>query len=438
MGKHTGPEARRPGSAGAWMASRLGVLAVPAFRNLWLGRTISHMGDYAFRIAFLTYVISQTHSAVALAASTAVLLLPALVFYLVGGALSDRVASRRTTMIAADLGRFVVTGAIALLVPLTDSVPLLVVLAVFIGIGDGFFQPAAFAFLKEITPKQSLTSANSAMSVSQQIGLIGGPLLGGVLVGLAGTTMAFAFDAVTFLVSALFLALIGYRPPARDEAAGPARGIRGVAGDVREGLSFVKTQPWLRISLIVGPAANAVFAGVLAVTVPLIMAPRGASEAGTLGAFYAVQAVGAFTTALFIKRLNFTHLGPALFGSLALMAAGLLGVGLLGRAPAVYAMPFLYGVGLHFFNTLFPTLLHEKVPDAMMGRVSSVATLFFSGLMPIGQLLVGPIAASSSARAATVAMASTAALICLATAALAPSIRGLRRSVPEPAAATAG
>jgi len=419
---------------------RLGIVAEPWFRNLWWGRTISHMGDYAFRIAFATYIISATHSPVVLGASTAALLLPSLVFYLVGGVASDRAAARRTIMIGADLGRCVVTAAIAVLLPLTGEVWLLVALAVLVGIGDGFFQPASFAFLKEIVPRDRLANANSAMSVSQQIGLIAGPMLGGLLVGLAGSTMAFAFDAVTFAVSAVFIALIRYRPAGREatpDTGGP-RGVRRVLTEVGEGFGYVRGHRWLQIALLVGPAANAVFAGALAVTVPLIMAPEGAADARTLGQFYAVQAVGAFTGALLVGRVRLDRLGPLLFGALALMAASLAGVGLIGRSPVAYAMAFGYGIGLHFFNTLFPTVLHERVPDRLLGRVSSVMTLCFTGLMPVGQLVIGPLAAASTARVATTAASAVVTVVCLVTI-LAPSIRALRRSpAPDPVpAATA-
>jgi Transmembrane secretion effector len=408
-------------------SARLGAIAVPAFRNLWLGRTISYMGDYAFRIAYLTYVISKTHSAVALALSTAALVVPALVFYLLGGAVSDRAASRKAVMIMADIGRCIVTAAIAGLLTITGSVILLVVLALFIGVGDGFFQPASFAYLKQVTPKELLTSANSAMSVSQQAGLIAGPAFGGLLVGLTGTTAAFGFDAITFLASAFFLAFIKRSSLLLEETPAAARGLHGVLADIREGFRYVRTVAWLRTSLILGPIANAVFAGVLAVSVPLIMAPRGASEAGTLGGFYAVQAVGAFTTALFMKRLKFVRIGTALFCASAIMAVALLGVGLVGRSSYVYVMAFFYGVGLHFFNTLYPTLMHQRVPDGVLGRVSSVETLLFTGMMPIGQLIVGPLAAYTSARTATVVLAAAAALISLGAALLAPSIRSLRQ-----------
>jgi MFS family permease len=137
-----------------------------------------------------------------------------------------------------------------------------VALAVLIGVGDGFFQPASFALMKEIVPRDRLANANSAMSVSQQIGLIAGPMLGGVLVGLAGSTLAFAFDAVTFAVSGGFIARIRHRPslPAAGAPAVDRRGVRRVLADAGVA-SGTYAHRWLQIALVVGPAANAVRRG---------------------------------------------------------------------------------------------------------------------------------------------------------------------------------
>ncbi|WP_050513796.1 MFS transporter [Streptomyces griseus] len=428
MTENGGPE---PGRLG--LSTKFGLVGERDFGCLWGARTISHLGDYAFRIAFATYIISETRSPNVLAVSTAVLVVPSLVFYLVGGAVSDRVTSRRAVMVIADLARFVITALLALGVATSDSIPLLVGLALLISIGEGFFRPASFAFMKDIVPRKRLMSANSSMSISQQIGIIGGPLLGGALVGLAGPALAFAFDAVTFLISGVLILLISRQSDARasdadgvpESSTDPARGVRGVLADVKAGLKYIRGQGWLLVSLSVGPGANALFAGVLAVTIPLIMAPNGSPDAGFLGWYYAMQAVGALTGAVLLGRLTFTRLGRSLFIILGLMGVSLAVVGVLGKTPVTFAMAFTYGLGLHIFNTLYRTLLHEKVPDSMTGRVSSVSDLAFNGAMPLGQIVIGPLAVAFTAEGATLGAGAVAALVCF-TAALAPGIRALR------------
>jgi len=436
---------------------RLGPMSVPGFAFFWSARTVSLIGDYAFRVAFITYIISVTHrSAVALAVANAVLLVPALVFYLFGGVLGDRVASRRRVMIVSDLGRCAVTAAIVACVALHAPVAVVIVCAVTISVGDGFFMPASFAYQAEIVPPDSLTGANSAISLSQQVGLIVGPLLGGLLIGLGGPTVAFGFDSGSFLASALLVVLIpaalsvtqrtgtsdgiGQGDAAAGEAgageagageagagageAGAGSGLAGLLADVRSGLSYVRAQQWLLISCVVGALANAVFAGNLDVTVPLIISPHGMGDARYLGIFYALEGAGAVLGAVILTRVVIHRAGPPMFAMMAVMGVSLALVGVFRQSAGTYLMAVTYGVGLHFFNSLFMTLVQQKVPGSLMSRVSSVLFLGFSGLMPLGTLLMAPLITSFSAATTITVTGTVIGALCLL-AALPPSIRVL-------------
>ncbi|HEX6076718.1 MAG TPA: MFS transporter [Micromonosporaceae bacterium] len=419
-------------------ATRLGILSDPNLGCFWLARTLSLIGDYAFRVAFVTYIISVSDSPTVLAVATAVLLLPPLVFYLVGGVTGDRVGSRRQVLVAADAARFITLLLIAAGTFWTDSVPVLVGLAVLIGIADGFFQPVSFAYLLEITPKDKLVTANSALSISQQIGLVVGPLLGGFLVGFAGPSATFGFDALTFLVSGVLLLLI--RPQVQTAPATAAekpertfagRGhLRQLLSEVADGVRYVTGVQWLLVSMMVGACANAVYAGVLDVAIPLILSPKGIEGAESLGGYYALQGIGAVIGAAILARLMIRRLGVTLYGMLATMAVALAMVGVIGGGPAALAMAVVYGIGLHFCNTLFPALIQERIPEALMSRVGSLAYLGFNGLMPLGALVMGPLAAALNARNAATLAGALAACVALA-ALLAPGVRRLRRDAPD-------
>ncbi|MFF7991019.1 MFS transporter [Kitasatospora xanthocidica] len=440
----------------AGQTGRLGIVGERGFGCYWSARTLSLIGDYAFRTAFATHIITVGGSASVLATATAVLLLPSLLFYLVGGAVGDRAGSRRRIMVSADAARFLTLLLIALSTLWTDSVPLLVVLAALIGIADGFFQPVSFAFMLEITPKEKLVAANSALSVSQQIGLIGGPLIGGFLVSFAGAQWTFAFDSLTFLLSGLLLLAVGKVPAAKaavpaasagqggqgdpgdpagtsEDADGADAGngrLRQLLGDVSQGLSYVRGVHWLLISIVVGACTNAVYAGVLDVTVPLLMAPNGAQDARSLGAFYTLQGVGALLGAAVLVKLTIRRLGVTLYLMLALMACSLAATGLIGGGNGALAMAVLYGIGLHFFNSLFPSLLQDKVPEHLMSRVGSFALLGFNALMPLGALLMGPLIGVLDAGDAALTAGVAAACVSLA-ALLSPGIRRLTTAPPQ-------
>ncbi|MYW17023.1 MFS transporter [Streptomyces sp. SID2955] len=429
---------------------RLGILRERDFRHYWTARALSLVGDYAFRTAFATHIISVSGSASTLATATAVLLVPSLVFYLVGGAVGDRTRSRRAVMVGADLTRFVILLLVTGVTWWTSDLVLIVALAVLIGVADGFFQPVSFAYMLEITPKEKLVAANSALSVGQQVGLIGGPLVGGFMVSLVGASATFAFDAVTFLLSAILLLLVRTsrktgeerRPgtaepdPATEDAAGGepvtgARRLRQVGADVAQAGRYVIGLRWLLVSLVVGACTNAVYAGVLDVSVPLIMAPEGTSEGRSLGTFYALQGIGALAGAVVLAKLTVRRIGPALFLALALMALALAATGVIGGGAGALAMAFVYGMGLHFFNSIFPSLLQERVPESLLSRVGSLAFLGFNGLMPLGALLMGPLVTALDARGAA-AWAGLAATLASLAALMSADVRRLTAQSPEP------
>ncbi|WP_206505456.1 MFS transporter [Streptomyces chrestomyceticus] len=419
--------------------SHRGIMAQPAFRRFWAARTLSLVGDYAFRIAFATHLITVTGSASVLAAATAALLVPSLLFYLVGGAVGDRTKARRRVLVVCDVARVVVLLLIAAATYWTTSALLLVALSLLIGIADGFFMPVSFSYMLEITSRDKLVSANSALSVSMQFGLIGGPLIGGLLVGFIGAPATFAFDALTFLLSGILLmvrpkGVTGARPVTTGEAADEPRQpmgeqLRRFGRDIVEALHYVRGVPWLLIFLGVGALVNAVFAGVLDVPIPLIMSPEGTSQAQSLGVFYALEGVGALIGAVILMRLTVKRLGTSMFAMLLMMAAALTAVGFFGGGIPALALALLYGIGLHVFNSLYPSLLQDRVPENLTSRVGSLSFLGFDGLIPLGTLLMGPLVTTMDARGAAVVAGAAAVLLSLA-ALLAPSIRGLKAEPP--------
>ncbi|MDQ2837815.1 MAG: MFS transporter [Actinomycetota bacterium] len=408
----------------------------PAFGWFWTARTASLMGDYAFRVAFITNLIRTSNSPNVLAEATAVLLVPAIVFYIFGGAFGDRVRSRRAVLVGADLIRFVGTGAAAISVVLTDSPLPVVGFALLIGVGSGFFEPIAAGFMTQIVEKNRLVAANSALSVSRQVSLIIGPVLGGALVGLAGPAAAFWFDAATFAVSALALlaipaaAIVRHRSepdPAGGSAPAPAGGsaLGQLWQEIVEGIRFIAGVRWLLITLATGAVANAVFAGGLDVLVPLVFSPHGGGSAIRLGLFYTLEGGGALIGALILSRLVVRKVSGGLFGMLALMALSLVLVGVFGNSIGSLLLALSYGVGMHFFNSLYPALVQTTVPAELISRVSSLEFLAFDGLLPIGILLMGPLSIGLGAGRALEVTGLVVVALSLATMA-APTIRALR------------
>lgn len=405
----------------------------PGFAAYWIARTTSMLGDYAFRIAFIASILKSSDSPNVLSLATAVLLVPAVVLYIFGGAVGDRVRSRRAVLVLADIIRCLGTAAAAISVILVDSPVPVVLFALVIGIGTGFFEPVAAGFLVQIVPRERLVSANAALSVSRQIGLIGGPVLGGILVAAAGSAAAFWFDAATFAVSALALTCIPATAIAAKAAVAPGAPATANAGgqmrkllaEIIEGMRYVAGVPWLRLTLLVLGISNAVFAGGLDVLAPLVFLPDETSNTVRLGLFYTLEGVGALLGAVILARLTVRRVNGYLFGMLALMAASLAMVGIVGDSDISLTFALSYGVGMHFFNSLYPALVQSTVPPQLISRVSSLEFLAFDGLMPIGIVLMGPLAIAMGSQVALVVTGAAIVLLCLGACA-APSVRDLR------------
>ncbi|HET6209239.1 MAG TPA: MFS transporter [Jatrophihabitans sp.] len=399
----------------------------PAFGWFWIARTASLTGDYAFRVGFITYLIRASGSPNVLAEATAVLLVPAIAFYLFGGALGDRARSRRAVLVGSDLLRVAGTGAAALAVVVTGNPLPVVGFALLIGVGAGFFEPIAAGFLTQIVNQQQLVRANSALSVSRQVSLIVGPILGGALVGWTGPAAAFWFDAASFAVSALALlaipatTIVPHR--AADDTA--AMSLGRLRTEIGQGVRFIAGVRWLLITLACGTVANAVFAGALDVLVPLVFSPHRSGSAIRLGLFYALEGGGALLGALILTRVRVRQVAGSLFGMIALMAVSLALVGVLGNSIGSLLLALSYGVGMHYFNSLYPALVQTTVPAQLMSRVSSLEFLAFDGLMPVGILMMGPLAIGLGAGSALVLTGLVVAALGLATM-LTPTIRPMR------------
>src|SRR5579884_2068152 len=215
-----------------------------SFALLWSGQTISRLGDSLYSIALAWWVLQQTGSAAAMGLVLIAANIPQLLLSLVGGVAADRFP-RVAVMLAADLLRGLVVALVALgaqfhLLALWQ----LVGMSGIFGLVSAFFYPAYSAIIPELLPSEALPSANSMRHLSLRFAGIVGPALAGAVVAAGGTTVAFALDAVSFLVSALCLAWVA-RTGVRRTPLPPARRTAGALADLREGLHVVFTTPWL-------------------------------------------------------------------------------------------------------------------------------------------------------------------------------------------------
>src|SRR6185503_7360636 len=202
------PEPPGPPTRGAIAAlvAWAGLLREPGFQGLWLAQTVSQLGSQVTWIAMpLVAILTLGASPLEVGVLTAVDFLPFLLFTLPAGVWVDRLPRRRI-LIAADIGRAFVLAAVpaAYLAGVLEMWQLYVV-GFLAGTLTVFFDVGYQAFLPELVPRERLAEGNSRLEVSRSAAVVVGPGLAGVLVGAVTAPLAILVDAVSYVVSSLFL-----------------------------------------------------------------------------------------------------------------------------------------------------------------------------------------------------------------------------------------
>jgi MFS family permease len=388
---------REPAVTGATQARRLKILRplkVRDFALLWTGMTISIVGDGVYMVAlpFLVYEISNLPTA--LAAVGAAWTIPQVVFLLLAGVVTDRF-ERRRVLIASDLVRALAIGAAGALA-ISDTLELwhLYVLVAIFGAGEAFFMPAFGAIVPEVVPANLLVEANSLDQFVRPIGMrLAGPVIGGLVVATAGPGEAFLINAATFVFSALMVASMKQR------ARAPASSGTSVGIELREGIRFIRSKPWLWGGLLATALGQFAFYGPWIVLVPFVIRNSLGGDASNYGWVLAAGGVGAILVSIVMGQRGLPHQPVAFVLSLwALATFALAGFGVSETLwhPAVAAVVLMGGITAG--QIVWGTLQHRFVPNALLGRVSSVDWLVSTSLLPLSFVVAGPAGDAFGAR----------------------------------------
>jgi MFS family permease len=360
------------------------VLRRREFRLLFLGQTASTIGDRVVLVALALYVTdigSASDVGLVLAAHA----LPLVGFVLIGGVWADRLPRHRL-MLGTDVVRAVLHGLLAILI-FIGTPPIWAIVAIEIGFGsaEAFFRPAYTGLVPQIVPAAELQGANAATSFVRNISELLGPALAtGLVLGL-GAGWAFAVDAATFVVSALFLAAMRPRP-----AAEPAP-RRPMLAELRDGWHEVRSREWVWVTIV------AFTLGLLLAWAPYLTLGASVAEDvyGSTGVYGALAtALGAGTIAGSVAALRWRPRHPLRWAFLAVLpwpaAIGAFALGL-SLWPLV-PMFAVAGFGVTLFDVAWETALAQRIPLHALSRVSAFDWMGSLALMPLGFLLAGPLA----------------------------------------------
>ncbi|MEW5990224.1 MAG: MFS transporter [Chloroflexota bacterium] len=362
-----------------------------AFVRLWAAASISYVGSFVTRTALpLAAIYALGAGPLEIAALRSFELLGWLLVGLVAGAWVDRLR-RRPVMVAADLGRAVLLGTI----PLAAlggvlGLPQLIAVAFLAAMLSTFFNSASTAYLPTIVARARLVAANSALSASTSVAEFSGFAISGFLIQVLTAPVAIAVDAVSFVVSAVFLGSIRRAEPPPP----PAADRNPVLHEIREGIRIVAREPILR-ALALAHAGTHVLWGVFGATYLVFVTEEIGLGPAAIGIVAALGGIGSFVGAAIAgplaRRLG---LGPTMVIGLAGMAIGNTLIPLAPSGAIVVGAAFLIGQQLigdslaTVYDVLEQSLTQSIVHDRVLGRVNATIE-FVTTLLALAGSIVG-------------------------------------------------
>ena len=353
------------------------------FRLLLAAFATSRAGDFLYTIALVVYVIQVTGSSAWVSATVVVRVVPLVLGATFAGLLADRV-DRRRLMVVCDLLRFVVMLAIAAVAAMDGPVLLVVLLVGLTTLFGMPYSPAFYASLPRLVPERDLASANSLVSTVECLSLVVGPGIGGLLVTAASPSWAFAVNAATFLVSALFVlrATVPAAEPTEDDAddVGTFQGIRlGIRTVTSDRVLATLSVALLAITFIYG------FELVYLVLVARDLLGMGASGVGYLDA---AVGVGGLLGAVVAPRLARSHRPRMVIGLVVTFNALPMAVLAVVRSPWL-ALVFLAveGVASLALDVVANTIMQRVVPGTRLARVEGLLSSLSTATLLLGSLL---------------------------------------------------
>ncbi len=349
-----------------------GLLGQPAYRRLWVARTVSQVGDVAQFTTLALLLVAVTGSGLGVSGAVLAEIVPVLLLAPLAGTLVDRLP-RVQVMVIADLARVLLAGALAVW---HDSAPIAYAVAFGLSCGQVFFSPAAQSLLPSVVDDGELVAANSGIwtaAVTAQILIAPVAALLAVHVGFG---VAFAVNAASFGISALVLQ--GLREP---ERTAPVH-ITSPFARAREGLAALAALPLLK-ALAVGQFLAALSAGATSALLVVLAQDRlgGGSGFGVLVA--AIGAGAALGPLLLLRRISDPRRPVFVFGPYAVRGVVDLVLAVATNLPLAAGALVLYGLSTSTGNVTFSSLIQFLVPEDLRGR----AFAGFDMLWQTGRLL---------------------------------------------------
>lgn len=379
------------------------------FTLFWLGRTISLAGTAITTVVLPILIYQLTGSALQTSLLTTFNVLPYVIFGLFAGVVADRV-NRKRLMVMCDLLNTLLLGSI----PVAAAFHVLTIgqiyaVALLSATAFVWFDAANFGAVPALVGREQVLQANSVLWSAGTLVEIVGPSVGGLLAATLGPATAISLDSLSYLVSAVALALIVRSfNSARSTTSRHASLVQQTVADIGEGLKFLWEQRLVRTLTLLGFGTS--FTNGAIVSLLVVYAVRALHVAQNdvrIGFLYTAGATGALLASLLLPRLvrqvsvaKITLVG--LFANLICLSGVILapnfwsGIAFFALWDACHTLIVINGISLRQMVT----------PEHLLGRVNVTARMIAWGGAPFGALIGGALAEVFDIRVAYALMAS--------------------------------
>lgn len=355
------------------------------YRLFFIGQGISLIGTWLTRVALGWWVYRLTGSELVLGVVSFAGQMPTFLLAPLGGVVVDRYDRHRILVVTQALA--MIQSVLLTLLALSPdaSIGLILALAVFQGLINAFDTPARQSFVAEMVKSREDLPIAIALNSSMVNGArLLGPSVAGLLIALWGEAGCFAIDALSYLaVMASLLAMrLERRPPAREVS-------RRIFAELGAGLSYAATSAPIRAVLLL-IALVSLTGAPYTMLMPVVATKTLGGDATTLGFLMAAAGGGAVVGALWLaSRPSVAGLGRVITTATIVFGAALMLVSL--SRSLWLSLPLLVCVGAGMMVSLAGgnTVLQTIVEEDKRGRVMSLYTMAFFGMLPFGSLLGG-------------------------------------------------
>lgn len=378
----------------------LKVLRHRDFRLLMTAFTTSFAGSWAYNVALMGYVWEMTSSPAWLGAVTIGRFVPSLLLGAYGGVLADRF-ERVRLMVSIDVVSAVIMLALAVLATLGAHPALVIALAAVCSILGMTYEPATAALTPQTVPERELAAANTIRNTVDNIAIVAGPAIGGLVLLFGSPALAFVVNAGTFLVSALITSRMTVRSnPVDVTEGGTTNPLRQMTVGVRAIASSRTATALSAFSIL----ASFVY-GVDTVQLIVLSDERLGTGADGYGYLLAALGVGGIAVMFLVNRISaWPRLGTAILVGMAVYCLPTLLFLLVDHPVVAFVILAVRGAGTIVVDVLAITALQRSLPEDKLGRVFGAFFTFVLAAISLGAFLT-PFALQATSLDATLWMA---------------------------------